>query len=68
MSTTTLSGAAHRRPVPTFLRHLGEMTLAMFAGMFAFGLSLGPFPCWACWPATGPVQSPPIPSVRSPAC
>lgn len=41
MSTATLSRAAHRRPVQTFLRHLGEMTLAMFVGMFAFGLALG---------------------------
>jgi hypothetical protein len=40
MSTATLSRAAHRRSVPTFLRHLGEMTLAMFVGMFAFGLAL----------------------------
>lgn len=41
MSTATLSRSAHRRPMPTFLRHLGEMTLAMFAGMFAFALALG---------------------------
>jgi hypothetical protein len=40
MSSATLSKAAHRRPVPTFLRHLGEMTLAMFGGMAAFGLAL----------------------------
>jgi hypothetical protein len=41
MSTAALSRAAHDRPVVTFLRHLGEMTLAMFVGMFAFGLALG---------------------------
>ena len=40
MSWATLSGAAHRRPAPTFLRHLGEMTLAMFGGMAAFALAL----------------------------
>jgi hypothetical protein len=39
MSTATVRGGA--RPVLVFLRHLGEMTLAMFAGMFAFGLALG---------------------------
>jgi hypothetical protein len=41
MTTATLSTATHRRPVATFLRHLGEMTLAMFVGMLAFGLALG---------------------------
>lgn len=41
MSTATLSRAAHHRPALTFLRHLGEMTLSMFVGMFAFGLALG---------------------------
>lgn len=41
MTTTALSKTGHGRPVPTFLRHLGEMTLAMFVGMFAFGLTLG---------------------------
>ena len=40
MSTATLP-RAHRRPRPTFLRHLGEMTLAMFVGMFAFGVVVG---------------------------
>jgi hypothetical protein len=41
MSTATLSRAEHQRPARVFLRHLGEMTLAMFVGMFAFGLVLG---------------------------
>lgn len=41
MNTATLANTTHRRPVPSFLRHLGEMTLAMFVGMFAFGLALG---------------------------
>jgi hypothetical protein len=41
MSTAALSRADHGRSVLTFLRHLGEMTVAMFIGMFAFGLSLG---------------------------
>jgi hypothetical protein len=40
MSTATLSRAEQRSAL-VFLRHLGEMTLAMFVGMFAFGLSLG---------------------------
>ena len=40
MSTATLSTTDHR-PALVFLRHLGEMTLAMFVGMFAFGLALG---------------------------
>jgi len=41
MTTVTVSRAATRRLTLTFLRHLGEMTLAMFVGMFAFGLMLG---------------------------
>lgn len=41
MSTAALSRAEHNRPGVTFLRHLGGMTLAMFVGMFAFGLGLG---------------------------
>ena len=41
MSTAVFSRSDERRPVLTFLRHLGEMTLAMFVGMFAFGLTLG---------------------------
>jgi hypothetical protein len=41
MSTAALSRAPHHRPGVTFLRHLGEMTLAMFVGMFGFGLALG---------------------------
>jgi hypothetical protein len=41
MNTGTLSRTGHERPALLFLRHLGEMTLAMFIGMFAFGLSLG---------------------------
>src|SRR5690348_9657612 len=41
MSTAALLRAAHHRPVMTLLRHLGEMTLAMFVGMFGFGLALG---------------------------
>ena len=40
MTTATVS-RARTRPTLTFLRHLGEMTLAMFVGMFAFGLMLG---------------------------
>jgi hypothetical protein len=40
MNTATLSRTEHDRPALLFLRHLGEMTLAMFVGMFAFGLSL----------------------------
>jgi hypothetical protein len=40
MSTAALSRAAHDRPVVTFLGHLGAMTLAMFVGMFGFGLAL----------------------------
>jgi hypothetical protein len=41
VNTATLSRAEHHRPALIFLRHLGEMTLAMFVGMFAFGLALG---------------------------
>jgi hypothetical protein len=41
MSTATLSRAEHRRVALVFFRHLGAMTLAMFVGMFAFGLTLG---------------------------
>ena len=41
VSTVALSRAASGRSALTFLRHLGEMTLAMFVGMFAFGFSLG---------------------------
>jgi hypothetical protein len=41
MSTAALSKTAHHRPALVFLRHLGGMTLSMFAGMFAFGLVLG---------------------------
>lgn len=41
MSTTTMSKSTDRRSAPVLLRHLGEMTLAMFLGMFAFGLALG---------------------------
>jgi hypothetical protein len=37
----TLSRSAQHRPVPTFPRHLGEMTLSMFLGMFASGLAIG---------------------------
>lgn len=42
-ATTTLSRAKPepRRPALVFLRHLGGMTLAMFVGMFTFGLALG---------------------------
>jgi flagellar biosynthetic protein FliP len=39
MATATISPG--HRPALAFLRHLGEMTLAMFAGMFAFGMALG---------------------------
>jgi hypothetical protein len=39
--TATLTTAEHHRPALVFFRHLGEMTLAMFGGMFAFGLILG---------------------------
>jgi hypothetical protein len=41
MSTTTTVSRAPHRPARVFLRHLGEMTLAMFVGMFAFGFALG---------------------------
>lgn len=41
MNTVTLSRTEHGYPAFLFLRHLGEMTLAMFVGMFAFGLALG---------------------------
>jgi hypothetical protein len=41
MRTGTLSRAAHGRPLPTFLRHLLEMTLAMMVGMLAFGALVG---------------------------
>lgn len=41
MSTTALIEAGARRPVAAFARHLLEMTLAMFVGMFALGLTLG---------------------------
>src|ERR1051326_3477189 len=41
MSTAALSRVEQNRPLMTFLRHLGEMTLAMLVGMFAFGLALG---------------------------
>jgi hypothetical protein len=41
MSTATVDQRAHHRPALAFLRHLGGMTLAMFAGMFAFGFTLG---------------------------
>ena len=40
VSTATLS-TAKRRPARAFVRDLGEMTLSMFVGMFAFGLVLG---------------------------
>ena len=40
MSTATVSRSEPRSTL-AFLRHLGEMTLAMFAGMFAFGVLLG---------------------------
>jgi hypothetical protein len=40
MSTILVSGAEHR-PARTFLRHLANMTAAMFVGMLAFGLVLG---------------------------
>jgi hypothetical protein len=40
-STAALTRTAHHRPVVVFLRQLGEMTLAMFVGMFGFGLALG---------------------------
>jgi hypothetical protein len=47
------------------------MTLAMFAGMFAFGLALGLLVglggSTVESPATGGASSPPIPSARSPA-
>lgn len=39
--STAAAARAEQRPTLTFLRHLGEMTLAMFVGMFAFGLMLG---------------------------
>jgi hypothetical protein len=39
-TATTIPTHAHR-PVFVFLRHLGEMTLAMFVGMFSFGFALG---------------------------
>jgi hypothetical protein len=41
MRTATLSSPEHHRRAVVFLRHLGEMTLAMFVGMFAFGLVAG---------------------------
>ena len=41
MTTATLSSTERRRPTLTFLRHLGEMTVAMFVGMFAFGVVFG---------------------------
>lgn len=41
MSTATLSRRERDRPTLHFLRHLGEMTVSMFVGMFAFGLTLG---------------------------
>ena len=41
MSTTAVPRNEHDRSVRVFLRHLGEMTLAMFVGMFLFGLTLG---------------------------
>src|SRR4029078_13181883 len=41
MTTATLSSTERRRPTLTFLRHLGETTVAMFVGMFAFGVVLG---------------------------
>jgi hypothetical protein len=40
MGTAAVARVEHR-PVLVFLRHLGEMTLAMFVGMFAFGFLLG---------------------------
>lgn len=39
MSTFGVS-RTERGPALTFLRHLGRMTVAMFVGMFAFGLAL----------------------------
>jgi hypothetical protein len=41
MSTAAVSRGEHGRSVLVFLRHLGEMAMAMFVGMFAFGLALG---------------------------
>jgi flagellar biosynthetic protein FliP len=41
MSTAIPSRAAHGGPLPTFLRHLLEMTLAMMVGMLAFGGLVG---------------------------
>ena len=41
MTTAALSNVDRGRSALTFLRHLGEMTLSMFVGMFAFGLALG---------------------------
>jgi hypothetical protein len=41
MTTAAVSRAEPRRPVLVFLRHLGEMTLAMLLGMLAFGFALG---------------------------
>jgi hypothetical protein len=40
MSTATVP-RPHHKPALVFLRHLGEMTVAMFVGMFAFGFALG---------------------------
>jgi hypothetical protein len=40
MSTATLARAEHHHG-GIFLRHLGEMTVAMFMGMFVFGALLG---------------------------
>jgi hypothetical protein len=40
-TATTLSRARHHRTTLAFLRHLGEMTLAMFVGMFGFAVALG---------------------------
>jgi len=41
MTATAVSKTEQQRPAFIFLRHLGEMTLAMFIGMFAFALALG---------------------------
>lgn len=42
MSTaTSLSREEHHHAAPVFMRHLGEMTLAMFVGMFSYGFAVG---------------------------
>lgn len=41
MSGATVSHAEHGRPAWTFLRHLAEMTAAMFSGMLVFAVVTG---------------------------